>query len=266
MEACTVFLGDIAAQRNPSGGNPTGQQLLEEIFTCVHEVGHVFNLEHINDSQNFISQSPAGTKSLPEGAPTVRARPRAAAQQGPAAPGHLARRLGVWQRRPEPHDRAPATRPVATDLRSTLRIEISRNECFHFEPVELDLQIELPPEARSRRSIPNEVDPGYERLRVWIEAPEGARRELRPFASYCRAHSRYRLSHDRPFRRDSTYRDAAGHVLRTAGVHSIVAELWLASNAVLRSNTVEINIRPLAGLSDAGRHKRRCSSRRRFST
>ena len=32
------------------------------------------------------------------------------------------------------------------DLR--FRIEISRNECFHFEPVELDLQIELPPEAR----------------------------------------------------------------------------------------------------------------------
>ena len=93
---------------------------------------------------------------------------------------------------------------------------------------------------------------------MWIEAPEGARRELRPFASYCRAHSRYRLSHDRPFRRDLHLTvDAAGHVFRTAGVHSIVAELWLASNAVLRSNTVEINIRPLAGLSDAGRHKRR---------
>jgi hypothetical protein len=54
-EGCAIFLDAISALR---GAGPAYQQ--EIGFTTVHEIGHIFNLWHIQTTPNFMAQSPAG--------------------------------------------------------------------------------------------------------------------------------------------------------------------------------------------------------------
>src|SRR5208282_2946288 len=51
-QGCAIFLGSIFKLRH------TDAQYLEEVrFTAVHELGHVFNLQHDTDSINFMTPS-----------------------------------------------------------------------------------------------------------------------------------------------------------------------------------------------------------------
>ena len=52
-----------------------------------------------------------------------------------------------------------------------LQIKESQAEFFRFEPVELDITLSCS-KTRGIR-IPDEIDPGYDRFKIWITTPNG---------------------------------------------------------------------------------------------
>jgi hypothetical protein len=80
---------------------------------------------------------------------------------------------------------------------------------------------------------------------VWITEPDGERRRYRPTEQYCPSHRRLALEPGGPFQRDLTlFGSAQGYTFRKAGVHRIEAVFTPRRGAAVRSNAVEMLIKP----------------------
>ena len=125
-----------------------------------------------------------------------------------------------------------------------LVIEMARREFWRFEPVELDVAVRTAAGVDRRFRIADEIDPGYESFRIWIEDPLGQRRIYRSPRRYCRSPGILTIGPGRSFRRDiSIFGEAGGYTFRSVGVHKLWAEM-LHKGLWLRSNTLEINVLP----------------------
>jgi hypothetical protein len=175
-EGCAVFLEAIAALR------PVPEDfVMETLFTTAHEVGHVFNLWHV-DLVSFLKTSRLDAR--PFGVGAYRFVPEHAAflrnmDQPEVFPGGTPFGVrGVLG----PTDDNSEDMPESSRLR--LNISMTVREFWRFEPVELLVRLSA---ASSSRSVvlPDAIDPGYECFDVWIAEPDGRRQRYRSPAVYC---------------------------------------------------------------------------------
>ncbi len=239
-EGCAVFLGAIQAMRQ----DPL-QYARQVLFSTIHELGHVFNLQHIEEPKNFLSTSHPN-RTYPVSAFQFNRSHIELLRQAPLTPelwpggsafgdmGPLANHDSLWR----------DARKPSSGLQ--LVLEMSRRSFFYFEPVELDIILRVHRDINRAFKVPNCLDPGYEIFRLWIEDPLGERRLYRPHRLYCPHGGFITVAPGRAFRRDiSIFGQSGGFTFRRAGVHKIWAEFELSSGRVITSNPLEIEVRYL---------------------
>lgn len=237
-EGCAVFIGAIAANRN-------GQDFHQELeYTAIHEIGHIFNLQHSAAGSYMATSADRSTafdlsatdfndnekKQLARCSSDPHVRPGGSAF---GLLGTIGKGLGGAD---------------AANVPSHLRLEIGADELelWPFEPLELDISIRAAPSARGRSFITDVVDPGYTDFVVWIKEPSGEVRRYRSPRHYCGPRRRVSIAPHRPFDRDlSLFAESGGWTFRQVGQHVVWATLRVG-RSVLTSNDLQFFIKPPA--------------------
>lgn len=215
----------------------------ESYFTAIHEIGHIFNLQH-DSGRNFMASSPLGKAfdtsyhvfSAEQCSLLARSSVSDAIRPGGSPFGSAASGSNHASVRAAP-------RPAAFGL--ALSIGLATYRFQQFEPVELDIQLSVLPGIARTFRVPEQIDPGYESFALWIETPFGERRRYRSPRRYCSAPTFRRVAPDRPFRRDiSIFAEAGGYTFTMPGIYRVWAEFRASTAIALRSNTVEFLVEP----------------------
>lgn len=238
-EGCAIFLQRIRDVR------PDDDDFRNQVATtATHELGHVFNLWHLDEPTSFMFSRTddriVHVNSFD--------KEHAAFLREAIDPRHAAFVLPGGSRFGDRGPIGPSGDGLPTDAPDPgLRMEIrlSHDDFWSFEPVELEVRLRVTGPGMVRR-IPDEIDPGYERFEIWITRPNGERVRYRPSVRYCPSPRRLTLRHRRPFRRDiAVFGQADGYTFRSAGPHTIQCLLRLPSRPIL-SNAVRFDVRPAA--------------------
>jgi hypothetical protein len=238
-EGCAIFLDAIHAQRADEGPAAYANEVR---FTCMHELGHVFNLWHQPQPLNYLSSS--GEPGFPPSAHQFSALHRRYLQQdAPAlrefiAPGgtDFGRRIPGF-----PSEQVPHAENGSSVDDSWLEIRGPIHPFAYFEPVELELSLHT---RRIRPSAwPDQLDPGYDNFAIWIEEPAGERRRYRSLKHFMPNSGQIHVSKQEPFRRDiSLFGESGGYTFRRAGVHRVWVTFNASARRHLRSNVIEIEV------------------------
>ena len=242
-EGAAVFLNTIAQLRS----RPDDFQE-EAIFTAIHELGHVFNLQH-SSHQDYLFPS-GRLRSAPGGSywrfsPGDAVRLSTFADDPHIRPGGSAfsELGGVGS------NASAAEQPATRKLHAKLKIKLRHERFAPYEPVELDVSL-APKGDRETVEIPDEVDHGHHAFRILIEDPNGERRFLKSPKHYCARPGKRTITRREPFIRDiSLFGEAGGYTFRTPGVHRIRAIYSPAGYQPIRSSKVEVMVRTI-DLSD----------------
>ncbi|MDP9412551.1 MAG: hypothetical protein M3Q08_00275 [Pseudomonadota bacterium] len=239
-EGCAIFLKAIANLRKTPN-----QAQQEALFTTIHEMGHLFNLQHrVTPKPHFMSQS------SPLGAYDQNAYHFVGPDRNALA--HCSSSKHVWPGGEKFKDtsdfanlnvaRRRATPPPEFGLE--LIVSMGQREFWRFEPVELDVALRVASGIDRRFRVPDALDPGYEQFDIWIEEPSGERRRLHSPRHYCGPIKTRTVTPSRPFRRDiSLFGQSGGYTFRRAGPHRIWAEFSPRQGVRLLSNDLEVNVR-----------------------
>ena len=235
-EGCAVFLGRIADLYEPTS-QPLEYQK-EVVFTAIHELGHVFNLVH-RDGTHFLTRDfrPGGDdRSYFSFTDQDKRWLRRCPDSSIVYPGGRPF-LGIDGRR------AGEARVEEAERGLAMASELSRDRVSTFGPLELDVSLSLSKEAAEEVSLPHEIDPGYDRFRIFIEDPHG---QVAVFASsrhYCRSRKRLILQPGDEFKRDiSLFGSARGYTFWIPGRHRVWADLQLPGGSTLRSTPSELEV------------------------
>jgi hypothetical protein len=236
-EGCAIFLGGISDRRK-------GEDFRDEmLFTAIHEIGHVFNLQHVNEP-SFMAISAWRPQPFPEDNFQFSHQHKSLLAQCSTQkyiwPGGSG--FGVLG------DLAVANAPNLSSVASPelkLHLNMVQREFWYFEPVELDLSIELTDRSIKSIQIPDLLDPGCDEFDIWMDEPDGERRRYRSPQRYCGRQRMIEIRPDKPKTRDlSIFGGAGGYTFRKAGVHRIYATFDIRNRSVLQSNTLEVNVLP----------------------
>lgn len=227
-EGCAVFLGGIEDGRAPEN------RLDETVFTAVHELAHVFNIQHGQRPSYMLQSARFGQVPLDEarfsqGECNLLAQ---CSHSDHIRPGGSAfDNLADLANAPGPTRPARAPSP-------TLTLKLDRSRFFAFEPVELDVELANP--TRSRVAVPDALDAGYASFRLWIEEPDGSRRFLRSPRHYCSPRGQLEMLPGTTFNRDiSLFGESGGYTFRRAGIHRVWATFEVAPGRTVTSNEVQ---------------------------
>lgn len=237
-QGCAVFLGAIAAARTP--GDAYEQ---EALFTTRHELGHVFNLWHLENINNLMFSS--ANLSVPLGPDTDfdQVHKTYLAECSDPQLGQFVRPGGT------PFGQRGTLGPADSDSQNApsdpeslfLKIALSEESFFYFHPVELDIEVS----SSTNRSVtlPDKIDPGYTSCEIWLEEPDGECRKFRSPQSYCDRKTQITITPKKPFRRDITiFGDANGFFFRKAGKHRLWMVLRFSDSSSLKSNILQFDI------------------------
>lgn len=123
--------------------------------------------------------------------------------------------------------------PIKSGIR--LKISMSQDEFFYFEPVELDVRIT----CGGTETIPDRVDPSHETFAIWITKPDGERFRYRPGKSVCAPMKHRTISRRSSFQRDiSIFRQGCGFTFSTPGCYKVQLVFELSKNLVILSNEI----------------------------
>jgi hypothetical protein len=241
-QGCAVFLHEIF---NATGADPSAFQN-RVVYTAIHEIGHVFNLWHIDNPASFMKPPPnddflaacsfindhqhyLGCAGNPEEMSFVLPGPLAS-DFGTRVAGYSTDQNGFF-----------AVSPVAP---LTLNIALSHEKFWSFEPLELEVELGVTGPAGTSVTIPNEIDPGYARFEVWITQPDGERRRYRPERRFCSNTGTLKISLEMPFRRDMpiALQSGGGWAFTMAGRHKVQVILRLNARKRVVSNIVECEV------------------------
>jgi hypothetical protein len=238
-EGCAVFLDTIRRHRQ---GHADYER--ESLYTTIHELGHVFNLVHLQGVKNYMASSDLAAPHAVDyhrftsGQSADLARCSTSRDIWPG--GSPYREVGPWS-----HQNVPAVQKRAGKFGLALSLHMGRHEFWAFEPVELDITVEVAGGVNRSFTLEDQIDPGYDRFRIWIEDPGGERRLYRCPRLYCAAGGTRRISPTAPFRRDvSIFGEAGGYTFRRPGVHRIWADFTPGRGRSLVSNRLEVNVLP----------------------
>jgi hypothetical protein len=236
-QGAVVFVETIRAKR------PEAEVTAQILVDSIHEIGHVFNLWHIGrpPKQTVMTRSDPDRLFPPPYIfdATQKAFLKQCSTSDYVRPGRsrFEERGGMVV---PPDDGSDMDQPENV-RRLRLRIDMTQQEFWPFEPVELDLTIGLDSVGIGTVTIPNEIDPGYGRFDIWVTDPQGQRR-YRPLNYFCGNARQILVTPGDPFHRDiSIFGQAGGYTFSKPGRHVLVAHLRLG-NEVLRSNEVEVMV------------------------
>jgi hypothetical protein len=230
-EGAAVFLDAIEGRRGAS------QTLAEAMFTCVHELGHVFNLQH-NDRPSYMYRSATGPLLPPSASQFVADDCRLLA--------HCSRSPHIWPGGAAFGDLGDLARSERAPDSSNgtalqLRIAVSQDAFWRFDPVELDVVLDN--QGARFADVPDALDPSYSCFRIWIEEPDGQVRTLRPPRHYCAPRGVVRLAPGKGLARDiSIFGESGGYTFRRAGPHRLWTSLDIAAGRALCSNVLAVEV------------------------
>lgn len=236
-EGCAVFLSAIAARRSGTGF------IDEVVYTAIHELGHVLNLQHSNEPSYM-----ATSAGRPDPFPTSN-RGFDSLQQGMLSQCSTSR--FVWPGGSAFGDLGPfasATNPLDAAANAAgplhLRVGMEQDAFWPFEPIELDIELSLRGNRQTGVRVPDMVDPGYQHFNIWIEEPSGERRRYLSPRHYCDHPGQIAVTARAPIRRDvSVFGQSGGFCFQRAGLHKVFATFELAPRRVLHSNVLEVMVR-----------------------
>lgn len=254
-EGCAVLIGAIAAEWLPDAAQRLEYER-QVAYAVVHEIGHIFNLQHLTPPPHTFMDNLAGSALFDswfrfQGLHTDQLRQ--CGEDKAVTPGQ--NRFGVVG---EWGNILAGRRPRVVE-RSVLRLDVAidQREFWPWEPVELDITLT----AGSRKGlrlphVPDELDPGYRSFEIWIEEPSGERRRYRATKHYCAPPSRKKISHELPIQRDvSIFFEAGRYAFRQPGRHKVWATFRISRGLELRSDPCEIEIRSRRGCSKRERDR-----------
>jgi hypothetical protein len=229
-EGCAVFVEAIARAR----GTPA-RAAQEELFTTIHELGHVFNLQHTMQS-SYMVQGGSGANQFTAGEQAMLRCCSTSANVWPGGkPFSDTGKFGHLNLRPSKVGEVPGL---------TLHIDMGQKEFWPFEPVELDIELKLAKSHPRALSVPHAVDPGYDDFQIWIEEPTGERRMYRSPRRYCRGVTKLALQPGGSFLRDvSIFGESGGYTFQTSGSHKVWATFAAKRGIQVQSNVLEVYVR-----------------------
>lgn len=240
-EGCAVFLDPIRAARISDADFHD-----EVFFTAVHELGHVFNLWHIEDPKCFLSTSnPA--KVFTDADKAYQFHPDHIKFLAQCSSSKFVRPGGSpWEVRGmvSPQGQLPAQAPRPY-FGLDLIIDMAQREFWNFEPVELEIRLCVAAGVEKTFTVPDSIDPGYPEFRIMIENPLGERYLYRSPRHYCLNPAVITVAPDQGFERDiSIFGQAGGYTFQSPGVHRIWALFSLPGGELLKSNELDVNVLP----------------------
>jgi hypothetical protein len=243
-EGCAVFLRAIESRRGSTARQESGPFAdpieAETFFTTMHELGHVFNLWHSDSADNYIWSS-AKQNFAPQSDAGFAKPYREFLAQCSNFPSFVRPGGGPFGHR-------GSLGPTDVDLENApagwkaakIRIRLSDEEFFCFQPVELEIDVTIDKHQRRKVAFPDVIDPGYEAFDIFLEEPDGQRRTLRSSRHYCPDGKVQILTPDSSFHRDiSVFGDADGFFFRRPGAHKIWARIRFNREHVLVSNVLD---------------------------
>lgn len=214
-------------------------------YMATHELGHMLNLWHEDDGDTSFMQPHPDPETLgdlkfnstqcdylalAQSAATARfVLPGVGvAQFGELAPGYG-----------NGSDGSPYAAPRKGKSAPLMRISLSVENLWAFEPIELDLTLETSPDRKTALKVPDEIDPSRHAFEISIKRPDRSTFLYRPQASFCGEQRELTLKPGKPFRRDiSIGRQSGGFTFQAPGIYEIQALLRLRNGRIVESNTV----------------------------
>ncbi len=235
-EGCAIFLTPIT-QLRPI----LSDRRKEIVFTSIHEIGHIFNLEHIESPPNFLSTSPV---EMPFGAGACRFHGdhrrllvRADIDENVMPGGSDFGSAGAFG--PVAND---PFRVITQQEDLQLKISVSQKEFWFFEPIELDIRLTS---KNGKYILPNEIDPGYDSFLIHITRPDGTSFRYKSPRAYCRNILPLIVSPSNRFIRDiSIFGQSGGHTFQQPGQYSIQCIFNARRNLKLVSNKLSVFVQP----------------------
>ncbi|UTA67271.1 hypothetical protein [Emticicia sp. 21SJ11W-3] len=238
-EGCAIFLDAIESIR------PNIDDFRREVlFTAIHELGHVFNLWHIENPKTFMATSDT-TNTFPSSAYLFNFRHRAFLHEAPID-NH------VWPGGTKFGDRGslgpseinPFNKPhVSKDIKMEISINQKDKEFWYFEPVELSIKLENT-NSKKNVTIPDKIDPGYEDFIIFITRPDGSIFKYRSPRIYCQNEENMDITTNSYLRDISIFGQSGGYTFSNPGIYRIQCFFKL-KYSFLTSNVLEIHIKDL---------------------
>ena len=247
-QGCAVFLAAIKQAMPDGAGEAAFNQFVA--YTAIHELGHAFNLWHVAGTSSFMQPHPD-----PANPGSCSFDPSEAHYLGLAAnpnavdfvlpgPGrsHFGTRPHGFPSGDQDH---PFEGPSKRKAGLAMKIALSHDRFWSFEPVELDVELNLLRGQSKAIGVLDEIDPGYPSFQIWITRPDGERFRYRPQSRFCYPNGKRLISRAQPFRRDiSICRQTGGYTFATPGRYQVQAALRLPSRQFVISNAVECEVLP----------------------
>ncbi|GFO57422.1 hypothetical protein GMSM_44290 [Geomonas sp. Red276] len=243
-QGCAVFLKQI---QNATGND---EQAFRDLvaFTMVHELGHCFNLWHIDEPTSFMKPPPYENLAAACGFVSDHKRYLQCAANPTEAlfviPGPLSSGFGT--RVPgfdAPSDNGSNFSIPLPKSPIELHIQLSHSQFWHFEPVELEVELMVQQQHGGSVLIPKEIDPGYDRFEIWITRPDGELHRYRPSRRHCYNPEELEISSTMPYRRDiPIFLQSGGYTFPMPGRYVIEARLRFSGDYSLVSNKIECEV------------------------
>jgi hypothetical protein len=233
-EGCAIFIDAIRQLR------PNLSEFDKEIeYTTVHELGHIFNLDHLASPPSFMASSPMthsheddhfhftlGQRNwLGECATNRWVYPGGSPYEPVSAENSPFRRPALYSATPKVE----------------LRIGIENAVFACAAPVEMDVSLTLAADSVRALRILDRLDPGYDEFAVWITYPNGDRNRYRSPRRYCTPPARLTLKPGQSLARDiSIFSGARGTTFFMPGIYHLRAEFDLGARGRVVSNEVVV--------------------------
>jgi len=234
-EGCCIFMDAISSLR----GN--GEAYRREIvFTAIHELGHVFNLWHLENPSTFMSTSKEQAP-FPSSAcffhHTQRAfLNRADFDENVQPGGSPFDSRGPFG--PAANEPFSKKSKVITVLR--LRISVSQKEFWYFEPIEMDVRLS----SIQPITVPDKIDPGYENFIIHVTRPNGTVFKYRSPRVYCQNLTQLEIAPGKPFIRDiSIFGQSGGYTFTLPGEYKIQCVFNCGKDGSVISNTLSVYVK-----------------------
>lgn len=257
-QGCAIFLRAIWDYFYTQPAAQAQASFLEAVaYIAIHELGHAFNLWHVGDT-SFMQAHPApsqlGTYAFQAEQQSYLALAASAATAPYVLPGPGQEPFGTLAPGFTSDDPSPFAGPPQQD-KLELRISLSHREFWSFEPVELNIEIRS--KATDSVLIPDEIDPGYRTLQVWITRPSGDRSRYKAPVRFCRANGELRIEPGKTYRRDIAIgRQSGGFTFASPGTHQVLVTLTPGDGQTVVSNEVSCSVREASPASHEWRDAR----------